>query len=136
LFPSHFFQPGLIGCFVAIVEQATHFCDLSRFFGGEVDHASVMAHTVEHDERPGGLSAKGFDEDVIPPENRIPRLTSAVWKYESGAVGSLMHAVALQGNTRPPRCPCHALPADLGDFNSKEQSHTILNLKSLRMGFD
>lgn len=28
---------------------------------------------------------------------RIPRLTSAIWKYENGAVGSFQHAVALQG---------------------------------------
>lgn len=29
------------------------------------------------------------------PENRIPRVTSASWKYKSGAVGSLVHAVCL-----------------------------------------
>lgn len=30
-----------------IVEQATHFCDLSRYFGGEVDIPSVQAHSLE-----------------------------------------------------------------------------------------
>ncbi|KAI0357335.1 hypothetical protein OH77DRAFT_1422173 [Trametes cingulata] len=82
-----------------IIEQATHFCDLSRYFGGDVHIPSVVAHTVQHNERPGQLSAKRFDEDVIPPENRLPRLTSATWKYEGGAVGTLTHVIALHGNT-------------------------------------
>ncbi|KAL6308264.1 putative oxidoreductase C terminal-domain-containing protein [Sparassis latifolia] len=82
-----------------IVEQATHFCDLSRYFGGDVSLASVSAHTVEHDDAPGHLSAKRFDEEPIPPENRLPRLTSATWKYKSGAVGTLTHVIALHGTT-------------------------------------
>lgn len=80
-----------------IVEQATHFCDLSRYFGGEVDLDSVMAHSLEHFEPAGHLSKVPIDEDAIPADERIPRITSATWKYESGAVGSLTHAVALQG---------------------------------------
>ncbi|KAI8978865.1 putative oxidoreductase C terminal-domain-containing protein [Trametes punicea] len=82
-----------------IVEQATHFCDLSRYFGGDVHLPSVVAHSVQHDEPPGRLSAKRFDEDLIPPENRLPRLTSATWKYQGGAVGTLTHVIALHGNT-------------------------------------
>lgn len=80
-----------------IVEQATHFCDLSRYFGGEVDLDTVMAHSLEHFEPAGHLSKMPVDEDSIAPEQRIPRITCATWKYESGAVGSLTHAVALQG---------------------------------------
>ena len=80
-----------------IVEQATHFCDLSRYFGGEVDLSTVMAHSLEHFEPAGHLSKIPIDESKIAPENRIPRITCATWKYESGAVGSLTHAVALQG---------------------------------------
>ena len=38
-----------------------------------------------------------MDESLIKPEDRIPRVTAATWKYESGAVGSLTHVVALQG---------------------------------------
>jgi hypothetical protein len=38
-----------------------------------------------------------IDEESIPPEERIPRVTSANWKYESGAVGSLSHMLVLQG---------------------------------------
>ncbi|RPD62848.1 hypothetical protein L227DRAFT_573367 [Lentinus tigrinus ALCF2SS1-6] len=82
-----------------IVEQATHFCDLSRYFGGDVRLPSVVAHSVQHNESPGQLSAKRFDEDAIPAENRLPRLTSATWKYEHGAVGSLTHVIALHGTT-------------------------------------
>ncbi|KAI1794773.1 putative oxidoreductase C terminal-domain-containing protein [Ganoderma leucocontextum] len=82
-----------------IVEQATHFCDLSRYFGGDVHLPSVVAHTVQHDELPGRLSAKRFDEEPIPAENRLPRLTSATWKYKGGAVGTLTHVIALHGTT-------------------------------------
>ncbi|KAI0064663.1 hypothetical protein BV25DRAFT_276647 [Artomyces pyxidatus] len=81
-----------------VVEQGTHFCDLSRYFGGEVDIASVSAHSLEWHENAGHLSKQQIDESKIAPENRIPRVTSATWKYESGAVGSFTHLVALQGH--------------------------------------
>ncbi|KAK7043625.1 hypothetical protein VNI00_008236 [Paramarasmius palmivorus] len=80
-----------------VIEQGTHFCDLSRYFGGEVDISSVMAHSLEFDENAGKLSKMQIDESQIAPENRIPRITSATWKYDSGAVGSFTHCVALQG---------------------------------------
>lgn len=80
-----------------IVEQATHFCDLSRYFGGEVDLGTVAAHSLEWFEPAGELSKIPVDESKVAPDNRIPRITCATWKYESGAVGSLTHAVALQG---------------------------------------
>ncbi|CAE6468740.1 unnamed protein product [Rhizoctonia solani] len=80
-----------------VIEQGTHFCDLSRYFGGDVDISSVMAHSVEWDEEPGHLSKIGVDESKIAPENRIPRVTTATWKYENGAVGTLTHAVSLHG---------------------------------------
>jgi predicted dehydrogenase len=80
-----------------VVEQGTHFCDLSRYFGGEVDIATVSAHSLEWDENAGHLSKLTIDESKIAPENRIPRVTAATWKYDSGAVGSFTHVVALQG---------------------------------------
>lgn len=80
-----------------IIEQATHFCDLSRYFGGDVVLDSIQAIALEHDQAPGKLSKVPVDESIIAPEQRIPRVTSASWAYNSGAVGSLMHAVALQG---------------------------------------
>lgn len=60
---------------------------------------SVTAHTVEHYDAPGVLSAKRFDEEDIAPERRLPRLTSASWKYVNGAVGALTHVIALHGTT-------------------------------------
>ncbi|BGP53860.1 hypothetical protein JCM8202v2_001432 [Rhodotorula sphaerocarpa] len=80
-----------------IVEQATHFVDLSRYFGGDVDMESVNAHALEWDEPAGELSAIPVDEKAIPEDDRIPRVTTANWKFESGAVGSLTHALVLQG---------------------------------------
>ncbi|CED84737.1 nad binding dehydrogenase [Phaffia rhodozyma] len=80
-----------------VIEQGTHFCDLSRYFGGDVDISTVFAHSVEHNEAPGVLSKIKIDESKIPPHDRIPRVTTAAWKYESGAVGQFIHAVALQG---------------------------------------
>ncbi|KAJ9112820.1 hypothetical protein QFC20_002148 [Naganishia adeliensis] len=80
-----------------VVEQGTHFCDLSRYFGGDVDVSSVVAHSVEWDEAPGQLSKIPVDESQIPEDQRIPRMTTATWKYKNGAVGTFVHAVALQG---------------------------------------
>ncbi|OSX65282.1 hypothetical protein POSPLADRAFT_1135040 [Postia placenta MAD-698-R-SB12] len=81
-----------------VIEQGTHFCDLSRYFGGDVDMTTVSAHSLDWDENAGHLSKIVIDETAIPPENRIPRVTAATWKYESGAVGSFTHLVALQGH--------------------------------------
>ncbi|GHJ86746.1 hypothetical protein NliqN6_3148 [Naganishia liquefaciens] len=80
-----------------VIEQGTHFCDLSRYFGGDVDIGSVVAHSVEWDEAPGQLSKIPIDESKIPEDQRIPRMTTATWKYTNGAVGTFVHAVALQG---------------------------------------
>ena len=83
----------------AVVEQATHLANLSLLFGGSADLNTVRTHTVEHSDVPGRLSALRIDESQIPPASRIPRYTSAIWKYGSGAVGSLSHSVALHGTT-------------------------------------
>ena len=91
---SHHFLPSA----GPIIEQGTHFCDLSRYFGGEVDISTVSAHSLEWDEDAGKLSKMNIDESLITPENRISRCTAATWKYESGAVGSFTHLTALQGH--------------------------------------
>ena len=65
-----------------IIEQGTHFCDLSRYFGGDVDISSVQAHSLEWHENAGRLSKMPVDENAISPENRIPRVTAATW-YDS-----------------------------------------------------
>ncbi|KAI5477311.1 hypothetical protein MNV49_006532 [Pseudohyphozyma bogoriensis] len=83
-----------------IVEQATHLASLSLLFGGSARLPTVRTHTVEYNEKPGKLSKLGFDEDGTIPENcRIPRYTSAIWKYAGGAVGTLTHMVGLHGST-------------------------------------
>lgn len=48
-------------------------------------------------EEAGELSAIPLDESIIPEHDRIPRVTSATWKYDTGAVGSLTHAIILRG---------------------------------------
>lgn len=83
----------------AIVEQATHLANISLLFAGQPILSSVLSHTVEYDEESGHLSKLGIDESTISPESRIPRFTNAIWKYKSGAVGSLSHSVALHGTT-------------------------------------
>ncbi|KAK9242186.1 putative oxidoreductase C terminal-domain-containing protein [Lipomyces tetrasporus] len=80
-----------------IIEQATHFCDLCRCIGGEVNLNSIKATALEYHEPAGKLSHQCIDESEIPENERIPGATSAFWKYDSGAVGTLIHIVALHG---------------------------------------
>ena len=85
-----------------IVEQATHFCDLMRYFGGEVKTKSISALAIPaSDERnePGYLSAiKHINkEDCLDKIKRVPRLTTAHWFFYTGAVGNLTHAISLHG---------------------------------------
>src|SRR5271170_499421 len=72
--------------------------DLCRYFGGEVNYATIRAHALEHFEGPGKLSALSVNESAIPPERRIPRMTVASWKFESGAVCSFTHGLVLHGS--------------------------------------
>ncbi|WWC62163.1 uncharacterized protein I303_104755 [Kwoniella dejecticola CBS 10117] len=79
-----------------IVTQATHICDLTRFLTPPIILDSVHTNTVEHTDKAGELSIFRFDEKgLVKPEDRIPRVTSASWRYEGGATGSLLHAVCL-----------------------------------------
>ncbi len=60
--------------------QATHFCDLARFFGGEIDMESIQAIAIKQtDPIVGSLNSipKNIDESAIPPERRIPRYVQA-----------------------------------------------------------
>lgn len=58
---------------------------------------SVQAQALEWDEPAGQLSKVPVDENAIAEEDRIPRVTTASWKYENGGVGTLTHALTLQG---------------------------------------
>ena len=72
--------------------------DLCRYFGGEANYSTIRAHALEHFEGPGKLSALTVDEASIPPERRIPRMTVASWKFESGAVCNFTHGIVLHGS--------------------------------------
>jgi predicted dehydrogenase len=85
-------------CGGPIIEQATHFCDLARFLVGEVDTNSVMAMGIKSTDAIGQLSRIPVPEELIPERNRISRVTNAMWRFNSGAVGSLMHGVLLHEN--------------------------------------
>jgi len=84
-----------------IVEQATHFCDLARLLGGEVDLASVQAVAIDPASSKAGLCDAPRDgagaplDQGVAPEFHVPRSTAAVWRFASGAVGSLSHATLL-----------------------------------------
>lgn len=84
-----------------IVEQATHFCDLARLLGGEVDPSAVAAVRID----PTSTAAELADmpalpdgrkgDESVPAVFRAPRATAAVWRFESGALGSLTHGALL-----------------------------------------
>jgi len=85
-----------------IVEQATHFCDLARYIVGEVDLNSVIATSISSSDSLGSLSKLPPNiatlEENLPEQQKIPRVTSAMWKFKSGAIGTLMHGVLLHEN--------------------------------------
>ena len=85
-----------------VVEQATHFCDILRYLCGEVNTESISALAIpanDSDQDPGYLSRMNPDlrEDKNAKELRVPRMTAAHWKFDSGGIGNLTHAVALHG---------------------------------------
>ena len=85
-----------------IIEQATHFCDLLRYFGGEVDYSQLTSLVVPASDdptNPGYLSSLSplLKEGDIPQSSRSPRLTHAQWKFKTGTVGSLTHSYSIHG---------------------------------------
>jgi len=84
-----------------IVEQATHFCDLARFFCGEVELNTVQATSIKQTEPLGVLKALPLNlqnlEQTLLPHQRVPRVTSAMWRFSNGAIGTLIHGVQLHG---------------------------------------
>jgi predicted dehydrogenase len=89
-----------------IVEQATHFCDLARLLGGEVDLSSIQAVTIAPLSPKAALvdtpvdrsgRAAGRIDDGVPSDFHVPRSTAAIWRFENGAIGSLTHAALLHG---------------------------------------
>ncbi len=84
-----------------IVEQATHFVDLARYFVGDVDMESVKALSIGGSDQAGKLIDVPVSVDGtkcgenIPPEFTHPRVTAAVWRFASGALGSMTHGTLL-----------------------------------------
>lgn len=87
----------------AIIEQATHFVDLARFLLGEIDLKSVLAHQIAADDPLGSLQRMPSGptgvsiESGLPEVARIPRATIAQWRFASGALGTLTHALLQHG---------------------------------------
>jgi len=81
-----------------VVEQGTHFCDLARYFGGEVVLDTVSSVIVAPSSSIGALSEIPPGCDVgLPEEHRIARATSSIFKFDNGAVGILQHALLMKG---------------------------------------
>jgi predicted dehydrogenase len=86
-----------------VVEQLTHFVDLARYLCGEVDYTTLAVQRIDAASAAGRLSAMprtatGAAMDAgVPDAFRIPRATTAVWRFRNGGVGCLTHGVLLHG---------------------------------------
>lgn len=83
-----------------IVEQATHFCDLARYLCGDIKEESIQATCLRGDDPSEAGKLSHFRhpcEDGIPEEKRPPRVCTAMWRFEEGGVGTIMHTIALHG---------------------------------------
>lgn len=70
--------------------------DLSRFFAPNPILNSVQVQTIEHTDPAGKLSKLTINEEErVPAENRISRMTTAMWRYGNGACGTLLHGTVL-----------------------------------------
>ena len=83
-----------------IVEQATHFCDLIRYFGGEVVLDSITGYSIPPSSSPQNLGYLAslpsiVQEANIPLENDVPRSTQCVWQFTAGGIGTLTHTLLL-----------------------------------------
>jgi len=81
-----------------IIEQATHFVDLARFFAGDAVMKTVNAISVKGHHPAGKLSKMPVKEENIPAERRVPRATTAFWRTENGAICTLHHGVLMHGD--------------------------------------
>lgn len=75
-----------------------HIVDLIRYFNSESLAETLHVHTVEHTDRAGKLSQLKFNEnDVLAPQNRIPRVTNAIWRTDVGGTVHFVHGIVLHG---------------------------------------
>ena len=84
----------------AIVEEATHLCDLTRYLCGEVDLSTVQGHCVRESDS-GGAGKLGLLnpslEEGLSEERKVPRVHGAVWRFGGGGLGTLTHVCGLHG---------------------------------------
>lgn len=85
-----------------IVEQATHFCDLIRYFAGDVCLNTIKGIAVPAAANEGDVGALAHIPSVVkesdlPVEVRLPRVTFAHWQFEDGGIGCLNHGLTLWG---------------------------------------
>ena len=85
-----------------IVEQATHFCDLIRYFAGNVSFDTIKGVTVPAAATEGSVGALAHVPSVVkesdlPIKARVPRVTIAHWQFEEGGIGCLNHGLTLWG---------------------------------------
>ena len=75
--------------------------DLTRYLStSPVIPDSIHVHTVEHSDPVGKLSQQKFVEDeLVPAEMRVPRITNATWRTENGGTASFIHGVVLHGTS-------------------------------------
>jgi predicted dehydrogenase len=88
-----------------IVEQATHFCDIARYLGGEINMSTLNVMGIgpqhplgSHNALPNDFRSGLPVNTNVPIEHQIPKLTQALWYYESGAVGTMTHGTMLHGS--------------------------------------
>lgn len=84
-----------------MIYQATHILDLARYIVGDVDHDSVSTIILRDDDPSGAgkLSYLSLDVEMgIPPAKKLPRVTMSHFKFENGALGSILHTHAIPGN--------------------------------------
>jgi predicted dehydrogenase len=83
-----------------IVEQATHFCDLLRYFAGEISMGTVQGTCIPPSDKEGDAGCLKYVPEVVkekelPMEVRSPRVTASTWRFEGGGVGMLTHGIYL-----------------------------------------
>ena len=90
--------------------------NIYRYLVGDVDQSSIQTTCLHADDPSGAATLKHIAagmEDGLSSSQRVPRITAAQWRFKAGAVGAMMHAVALPG--------------------SKYESHIEVLMDSLRM---
>lgn len=86
-------------CGGPIVEQATHFVDLLRYFGGEVAEESIKAVAVGPSLPLSDMPKAPNGEHTVPENLRVNRVTTSIFRFKEGGVGTLTHTVLLHEAT-------------------------------------